>query len=199
MPEAPATITLPEQESDLQGNPAHSIGHSEPASTYRKPTGELVRSVRPDTYRRVLDMLAEPRENVSYREIQRVCGIGGSTVKAIEAREQESVQERKAKLLSLSQRCAERAWHLVEDKLTDDVKLGQAVMVAGIATDKVALLTAEQTQPTATLNVQVNLPDLYSEFIKVSQAIKQAVASDVTPVTLQLQDGDNDHQAHQVG
>ena len=121
--------------------------------------------------------------------------VSYDTIKAIEAREQESVQERKAKLLSLSQRCAERAWHLVEDKLTDDVKLGQAVMVAGIATDKVALLTAEQTQPTATLNVQVNLPDLYSEFIKVSQAIKQAVASDVTqPVTLQLADGDNDHQ-----
>ena len=171
-----------------------------PKPSWRKPTGENVRNVRPDDYRRILDMLAEPRDQVTYAEIERTCRVSWDTIKAIEAREQESVQERKAKLLSLSQRCAERAWHLVEDKLTDDVKLGQAVMVAGIATDKVALLTAEQTQPTATLNVQVNLPDLYSEFIKVSQAIKQAVASDVTqPVTLQLPDGDNDHQAHKVG
>ena len=173
----------------------------EPTETsYRECTGELVRSLRPDHYRKVLDLLAEPRNVVSYREITRLSSVSYDTIKAIEAREQETIQERKAKLLSLSQRCAERAWHLVEDKLTDDVKLGQAVMVAGIATDKVALLTAEQTQPTATLNVQVNLPDLYSEFIKVSQAIKQAVASDVTqPVTLQLADGDSNSPAPKVG
>ena len=167
---------------------------------YTQPTGETVRNLRPDAYRKVLDLLAEPRDQVPYSEIERTTSVSYKTIKAIELREQQSVQERKAKLLSLSQRCAERAWHLVEDKLTDDVKLGQAVMVAGIATDKVALLTAEQSQPTATLNVQVNLPDLYSEFIKVSQAIKQAVATDVTqPVTLQLQDGDSNPPAHQVG
>ena len=167
----------------------------------RKPTGELVRELRPGTYRRVLDLLAEPRELVSIREIERICQVGGDTIKAIEAREQMSIAERKNRLLAMAQRCAERAWGITEDKLAgDDVKLGQAVMVAGIATDKVALLTAEQTQPTATLNVQVNLPDLYSEFIKVSQAIKQAVASDVTqPVTLQLADGDSNPPAPKVG
>ena len=173
----------------------HQLAAEPTETSYRDRPANSFDHLRPHHYRKVLDLLAEPRDVVSYRKSRASPSVSYDTIKAIEAREQESVQERKAKLLSLSQRCAERAWHLVEDKLTDDVKLGQAVMVAGIATDKVALLTAEQPQPTATLNVQVNLPDLYSEFIKVSQAIKQAVASDVTqPVTLQLPDGDSNLQ-----
>ncbi len=37
--------------------------------SYRIPTGELLRKLRPATYRQIVDLLAEPREYVSYREI----------------------------------------------------------------------------------------------------------------------------------
>ncbi|MBA3587925.1 MAG: hypothetical protein H0W41_09855, partial [Chloroflexi bacterium] len=102
---------------------------------YRTPTGELLRSLRPGTYREVVDLLAEPREHVSYREIARVCGVGGHTVKAIERAEAESIAERRAKLLLKVTRVAERAWSTVEDKL-DDANLAQATICAGIATEK---------------------------------------------------------------
>lgn len=113
--------------------------------SYRVPTGELLRSLRPDTYRQVVDLLAEPREHVSYREIARVCKVGGSTIKAIEAAEAESIIERKAKLLRKVTRVAERAWSTVEDKL-DGANLAQATICAGIATEKMLLLSGQATQ-----------------------------------------------------
>ena len=58
---------------------------------YRTPTGELLRSLRPATYRQIVDLLAEPREHVSYREIARVCRCSGNTIKAVERAEAESI------------------------------------------------------------------------------------------------------------
>ena len=50
----------------------------------RKPTDKLLKELRRDTYRQVVELLAEPREHVSYHEIERCCGVGGNTIKAIE-------------------------------------------------------------------------------------------------------------------
>jgi hypothetical protein len=58
---------------------------------YRKATGALVRVVRPETYRKVVELLAEPREQVSYREIERVCRVGGDTIKAVQRAEAETI------------------------------------------------------------------------------------------------------------
>jgi hypothetical protein len=58
---------------------------------YRKPTGALLKVVRPDTYRQVVELLAEPREQVSYREIERVCRVGGDTIKAVQRAEAETI------------------------------------------------------------------------------------------------------------
>jgi len=51
---------------------------------YRKPTGQLLKSLRPETYRKVVELLAEPRNHVSYREIERGWRVGGDTIKAVE-------------------------------------------------------------------------------------------------------------------
>ena len=66
-----------------------------PSIAYRKPTGALLKACRPDAYREAVSLLAEPREHISYREIARVCGIGGHTIKAIERAEAATIQERK--------------------------------------------------------------------------------------------------------
>ena len=42
---------------------------------YRKPTGAMLKALRPETYRMVVELLSEPREHVSYHEIERVCGL----------------------------------------------------------------------------------------------------------------------------
>ncbi|MBA3544229.1 MAG: hypothetical protein H0T83_07315 [Chthoniobacterales bacterium] len=139
--------------------------------TYRVPTGELLRSLRPETYRQVVDLLAEPREHVSYREIARVCKVGGSTIKAIEVAEAESIIERKAKLLRKVTRVAERAWSTVEDKL-DGANLAQATICAGIATDKMLLLSGQATQ---SIQLDIKATDIYSDMNRLTAEIVNAV------------------------
>jgi len=43
-------------------------------------TGERLKSLRPETYRQVVRLLAEPREHVSIREICRRCQVTDDTV-----------------------------------------------------------------------------------------------------------------------
>src|SRR5438132_4031283 len=58
-------------------------------------TGERLKSLRPETHREVVRLLAEPREHVSYREICRRCHVTDDTVKAVEQRESVSIAARK--------------------------------------------------------------------------------------------------------
>ena len=164
-------------------------------------TAEKFARTRPQEYRAAVGYLAAGRSPLAISRLFK-CSI--RTIYAIRDNKQSEIATARKALSEISRRVALRAAEELEDRLADPEKLAKIhtaalVPIYGVATDKFTALSQEQTQPTATLNVQVNLPDLYSEFIKVSQAIKQAVASDVTPVTLQLPDGDNDHQAHQVG
>ncbi len=138
---------------------------------YRVPTGELLRSLRPEIYRQVVDLLAEPREHVSYREIARVCKVGGSTIKAIEVAEAESIIERKAKLSRIVTRVAERAWSTVEDKL-DGANLAQATICAGIATDKMLLLAGQATQ---SIQFDIKAIDIYSDMNRITAETVNAV------------------------
>ena len=138
---------------------------------YRKPTGALLKAVRPDAYRQVAELLAEPREQVSYREIARVCKVGGSTIKAIEQAEAASIAERKAKMLKQVTRVAERAWQTVSDKL-EGANLAQATICAGVATDKMLLLAGEPTQ-----RVEVvigDASDLYFELASLKARLEAA-------------------------
>ncbi len=138
---------------------------------YRKPTGALLKVVRPDVYRQVVDLLAEPREHVSYREIARVCGVGGHTIKAIERAEAITIQERKQLLLSQSLRVAQRALNRIEDGI-DAAPVAVAIPAFGVAVEKALLLGGE---PTLRMEVNLNPVDLYSEFLQLNRQIRDAV------------------------
>src|SRR3954451_20680599 len=131
--------------------------------TYRLPTGKLLRVVRPETYRQVVDLLAEPREHVSYREIARVCKVGGSTIKAIQRAEAESIQASKARLLRSSLRIAQAAADRVEDTISE-AGCSQAAIVYGISTEKSMLLMGEPTHHVA---VSLNPVDIYAELRQI--------------------------------
>jgi len=92
--------------------------------------------LRPETYRRVVQLLAEPREHVSYREICRQCHVTDDTVKGIEQREAIPIAARKQALMEQAARIARLAADRVEDQI-DSATLPQAVVAFGVMTDKV--------------------------------------------------------------
>jgi len=62
-------------------------------------TGERLKMLRPEIYRRVVELLAELREHVSIREICRQCHVTDDTVKAVEKREAVPIAARKQALM----------------------------------------------------------------------------------------------------
>ena len=107
-------------------------------------TGERLKSLRPETYREVVRLLAEPREHVSIREICRRCHVTDDTVKAVERREAVPIAARKQELLVQAARIAQRAYNRVEDEI-DEAPLSQAVITAGVFTDKIVALSPPET------------------------------------------------------
>jgi hypothetical protein len=112
----------------------------------RKPkgnsTGERVKLLRPETYRRVVRLLAEPREHVSIREICRQCHVTDDTVKAIEQREAVPIAARKQTLMLQAARIAKLAADRVEDQI-GDAPLTQSVVTFGVMTDKLIALASD--------------------------------------------------------
>jgi hypothetical protein len=115
------------------------LGNGEMSKPKGNYTGERLKLLRPETYREVVRLLAEPREHVSIREICRRCHVTDDTVKAIERRESVPVAARKQELMMQAARIAKRAADRVEDQI-DDAPLPQAVVTFGVMTDKIVLL-----------------------------------------------------------
>jgi predicted Zn-ribbon and HTH transcriptional regulator len=159
-------------------------------------TGERLRVLRPETYRRVVQLLAEPREHVSIREICRQCHVTDDTVKAIERREAVSIAARKEALMVQAARIAKLAYDRVEDQI-DSAPLPQAVVTAGVFTDKLQLLSEDATAHAFNLNVKMERVDLAERFnwlvaeveAKVKEARKNENAS-VMQKQLALPSGD---------
>src|SRR5436190_18480555 len=105
-------------------------------------TGERLKALRPETYRHVVELLAEPRQHVSYREICRRCHVTDDRVKVIEKREAVPIAERKEALMVQAARIAKLAADRVEDQI-DSATLPQAVVTFGVMTDKVLALSAD--------------------------------------------------------
>ena len=124
----------------------------------RKPrgsyTGERLKGLRPETYRRVVQLLAEPRQHVSYREICRQCHVTDDTVKAIEQREPVPIAARKGALMVQAARIAKLAYDRVEDQI-DSAPLPQAVVTAGVFTDKLQLLSSDANARLVNWNVNI--------------------------------------------
>ena len=159
-------------------------------------TGERLKVLRPETYRRVVQLLAEPREHVSIREICRQCHVTDDTVKAIERREAVSIAARKEALMVQAARIAKLAYDRVEDQI-DSAPLPQAVVTAGVFTDKLQLLSGDATAHAFNLNVKMERVDLAERFnwlvaeveAKVKEARKNENAS-VMQKQLALPSGD---------
>jgi hypothetical protein len=105
-------------------------------------TTERLAAIRPETYRRVVELLAEPREHVSYRAIARECRVNHRTIQAIERSETLSIATQKERLLNQSLRIAKRAADRIEDEI-DNAPLNVANVTYGIAVDKAALLSGD--------------------------------------------------------
>jgi len=105
-------------------------------------SGERLKVLRLETCRRVVQLLAEPRQHVSYREICRRCHVTDDTVKAVEQREAIPIATRKQTLMEQAAHIAKLAADRVEDQI-DGATLPQAVVAFGVTTDKVLALSAD--------------------------------------------------------
>jgi len=134
-------------------------------------TGERLLRERPLVYNRVVRLLAEPREHVSIREICRQCRVTDDTVKAVEKREAISIAARKQALMVQAARIAKLAYDRVEDQI-DSAPLPQAVVTAGVFTDKFQLLSGGATARFQNFNLDIKKVDLVAQWNKFHQAIE---------------------------
>ena len=142
-----------------------------------KYTGERLQVLRPETYRRVVRLLAEPREHVSIREICRQCHVTDDTVKAVGRREAISIAARKQALMVQAARIAKLAYDRVEDQI-DNAPLPQAVVTAGVFTDKLQLLSGDAHA----LDVNVSLEPF--DFAKAFKALQESMDAQLRDLRL---------------
>src|SRR5215467_5749604 len=131
-----------------------SLSQPEPSKPKAKYTGERLLRERPLIYNRVVRLLAEPRAHVSIREICRQCHVTDDTVKAVEKREAISIAARKEALMVQAARIAKRAYDRVEDQI-DSAPLPQAVVTAGVFTEKLQLLSGDATARIENFNLNL--------------------------------------------
>jgi hypothetical protein len=134
-------------------------------------TGERLKVLRPDVYRRVVDLLAEPREHVPYDHICRLLHVSEHTVKAIERSQAIPIAERKELLLDKALRIAAKAADRIEDQI-DTATITQATIAFGVATEKAQLLTGAPFQH---LDVTISVPNILEQMAQLAQQISQAV------------------------
>jgi len=135
-------------------------------------TGERLKSLRPETYREVVQLLAEPREHVSIREICRQCKVADDTVKAVEQREAVPIATLKQELMMQAARIAKRAADRVEDQI-DNAPLPQAVVAFGVMTDKISLLSNDAQQLSVTHTFEPG-PNLYERLNELHRKLVES-------------------------
>jgi hypothetical protein len=138
----------------------------EPAKRKGIYTGQRLKLLRPETYRRVVELLAEPREHVPYDHICRLLRVSEHTVKAIERAESASIAERKQRLLAKALRIANKAADRIEDQI-DGANITQATVAFGVATEKALLLSGDPTLHVGhslQLREPVDIARLFQEF-----------------------------------
>ena len=101
-------------------------------------TGERLKVLRPEVYRQVVDLLAEPRAHVPYDHICRLLHVSEHTLKAIERAQAIPIAERKERLLAKALRIASKAADRIEDQI-DGANITQATIAFGVATSRVNL------------------------------------------------------------
>jgi len=122
-----------------------------PKGDPRRYTAETVLRTRPKTYRKIVNLLADP--NWSAIQISKACRVSEHTVRAIRGREAKAIAERKQRLISIFGNVAELSAERMEE-LCGKASLRDAGVSAGIATDKMLALTGQAPA----VAVQVNMP-----------------------------------------
>lgn len=129
--------------------------------------------IDPQIKRRIIDMLAEPRSQISYRDIENCTGVTYNAIKGIEHTAGQALQERKAILLAKSMRVADRAIERLEDQV-ETAPLNMLVPIYGVTCDKIRDMTAAE-QPTARIQVDISIQDIYSDFRSVQDRIADSI------------------------
>jgi hypothetical protein len=159
----------------IQASNGQSLSQPDGGKPKANYTGERLKVLRPETYRRVVQLLAEPREHVSIREICRRCHVTDDTVKAVEKREAIPIAARKEALMVQAARIAKLAYDRVEDQI-DNAPLPQAVITAGVFTDKFQLLSGDATAHAFNLNVKNEPVNIVEHFNRLHAAIEEKAA-----------------------
>ncbi len=119
-------------------------GQLDHSSRKARFTGQQVKTLRPGVYRRAVELLAEPREQVPYDHICRLLHLSEHTLKAIEKAESASIAERKQALLRKAMRITYEAADRIEDQI-DSANITQATVAFGVTADKINLLNGDST------------------------------------------------------
>lgn len=147
-------------------------------------TGERLLRERPRIYRKVVELLAEPREQLSIRQICRLCHVTDDTVKTVEKREAVSIAARKQALLSIVVNAAQLSAERMEE-LAPGATLRDAAVTFGISVEKMLLLSGD---PTIRIEHSIEpTPNLYQRLNQLHDELKHKPieAHVVEPVTAQ--------------
>ena len=145
-------------------------------------TGERLKVLRPEVYRQVVDLLAEPRAHVPYDHICRLLHVSEHTLKAIEKAQAIPIAERKERLLAKALRIASKAADRIEDQI-DGANITQATIAFGVATEK-SLLLAGEPLARLELNVMPQPQDLYAEMRAITAQITEALRQTPPPPSI---------------
>ena len=116
----------------------------------RRYTAETVLRTRPKTYRKIVNLLADP--NWSAIQISKACRVSEHTVRAIREREAKTIAERKKTLAAMLANVAELGASRMEETI-GKAKLRDAAIGTGISVDKLLALTGQ-----VQVAVQVQMP-----------------------------------------
>jgi hypothetical protein len=111
-----------------------------PKGDQRRYTAETVRRTRPKTYRKAVQLLADPTWSVL--QISKTLRLSEHTVRAIRQREAQGIAERKKTLAAMLANVAELGAERMEETI-GTASLRDAAIGTGIAVDKMLALTGQ--------------------------------------------------------
>ena len=123
-------------------------------------TAETVLRTRPKTYRKAVQLLADP--NWSVLQISKSLRLSEHTVRAIRAREAQDIAERKKSLAAMLANVAELGAGRMEETV-GKVGCRDAAIVTGIATDKMLALTGQTPVGIQIANIRMPTPEEQEE------------------------------------
>ncbi len=133
-------------------------------------TAETVLRTRPKTYRKAVQLLADP--NWSVLQISKSLRLSEHTVRAIREREAQDIAERKKSLAGLMSNIAEIGGANVERKI-GKASVRDAIIGTGVAIDKMLALTGETPVGIQIANIQMPSPEEREEINRRHRALDE--------------------------